>query len=108
MEIATPVDLDAIPYGVLQFLDELEHHLRLIAITRIRVGRGHDVGSASVTRHAGHVQAYFERWRSVVEAGQNVGMNVNHSRKSISPIGETSIIEYGETCPATYAVRIRP
>jgi len=78
MKITTSVDLDAIPHGILQLRNAVGDQIGVVVVGRVRVGSGHDVGRAGFTRHAGHVQAYVERRRPVVETGQNVGMNINH------------------------------
>jgi len=85
MEIATTVDPNAIPHGILQFRNAFSDQLGLKPVGRVRVRSGHDIAGTGFTRDARHRQAYIERRRPVIEARQDMGMNINHGKMKALP-----------------------
>jgi hypothetical protein len=77
MEIAAPMYFDAFSRSLLHLSDLASNGFRIVWVPVVRVRSGHDVGSTGFGCHPQHRQRFFQAVRSIVQARQNMAMNID-------------------------------
>src|SRR5260370_14659936 len=63
---------------VAEFGDEVPDQVAAIRIGVISMGSGDDVRNAVLDREMAHLECHVPRFRAVIEAGKEMGVDVNH------------------------------
>lgn len=79
MEIAAGGKFKFVSYPGLEFIAKLAHAGKIKEVMAIGMRRGDDARDSLRDRGFRHRHGFFDRLRAIIEARQNVTMQINHS-----------------------------
>ena len=87
MKVATPVDMDALWRKGLNLRDSFAVQVGLKLEFAIRMRTGYDVGGACLCGQAQHFETVFDALRSVVDAVDDMTVDIDHGSLSVALLG---------------------